>query len=1185
MIIIAENIGSLLTNIPKEVLTKLKISMTSTASLGDTLEIVVIYSNKQKAEEAVNNLKGKFEDLGYNFAIITVDTSKITQLAMESSIQYIEFPKSFYFSDYESNEAACIIKSRNTFNTEGRGVIIGFIDSGIDYTHPAFLDFNGDTRVKYIYDLSINEQKVYTENDINMALKNSDPYSIVPVYDTTGHGTHVAGIAAAGGNINIDYYGVAPKASIIMVKSSRGYYSLSTNIMRGIKFLVDKSVELNMPLVINMSLSTNDGAHDGKSILEKYVSTIADLNRLTIVAAAGNEGDTSNHIGGNLENNTNVRFEISKGEFNVVINLYKSILPIISINIITPTGKSTGSIEVKEGYTEGVVSGNKYQIYNSGPKPFDLTGEIGISLNNSGKEILSGLWTIEITILNEYRGIYDMWLPTAEGLNKSTKFLKPTISNTLGIPATVYNVISVGSYDYKTRGISSFSGRGIFDLKESNIKPDIVAPGQGIIGPIPDNSYDRKTGTSMATPHVSGACALMMEWGIVNGNDPYLYGERLKYYMIISSRRERRDLEYPNNSWGYGELCLYNSMENLIDSLGITLGNVYRNDRRIIDTNNYSNFDEYIKGVINNSNEIVDAAFEFSSVSQVNEINKIPGVSAILISNTYGIVYMPFNKLEEVRRNVKKLIFDEVESLLTLSETSPLQASEAISYQNGKLLDLRGKGVIIGIMDTGIDYLNKEFQNEDGTTRIISIWDQTLENIEPVVGLNIGREFNSNEINDAIRANNEGKDPYEVVASRDYNGHGTMVASVAAAKGYNKEVRGIAPDSYIAVVKLRPEGKDRLEVSGVTKENVLAFSEVSIISAMVYFVNINSREKKPIVIVIPLETNGGAHDGTSLICQVIDRYVDVLGNVIVTGVGNEGNKETHKEGRIEKAKDTDVIEIRVGNNQNSLAFFIWVKKPSVMAIEISSPTGERISKIPIKVGEERNIRFVFEKTLMSVKYILSNEKNGCQAILIRAIGLKPGIWKFTLHGEFIVDGEYSSWLPQSKLLCEGTNFLESSQSITLSDNATTRKGISVAYYDQNNNSIVGSSGRGFTWDNRIKPDIAAGGINAKITKPGGVTGTASGSSVSVAVLAGVCAMILEWAIVNGNNPNIYVDDILAYIIRGAKTRTGDEYPNEYWGYGMVNVDYIFEAIRGNYRALNGYKEYFVNNLFVRIPSS
>ena len=168
-----------------------------------------------------------------------------------------------------------------------------------------------------------------------------------------------------------------------------------------------------------------------------------------------------------------------------------------------------------------------------------------------------------------------------------------------------------------------------------------------------------------------------------------------------------------------------------------------------------------------------------------------------------------------------------------------------------------------------------------------------------------------------------------------------------------------------------------------------------------------------------------------------------------------------------------------------------------MAIEISSPTGERISKIPIKVGEERNIRFVFEKTLMSVKYILSNEENGCQAILIRAIGLKPGIWKFTLHGEFIVDGEYSSWLPQSKLLCEGTNFLESSQSITLSDNATTRKGISVAYYDQNNNSIVGSSGRGFTWDNRIKPDIAAGGINAKITKPGGVTGTASGSSVSV----------------------------------------------------------------------------------------
>ncbi|MDZ5038615.1 S8 family serine peptidase, partial [Clostridium perfringens] len=122
----------------------------------------------------------------------------------------------------------------------------------------------------------------------------------------------------------------------------------------------------------------------------------------------------------------------------------------------------------------------------------------------------------------EYKGIFDMWLRISEGLITYTKFLEPTVLNTLGIPATVYNVIAVGSYNYVTNNISSFSRRGRPDVFQ-RIRPDLVAPGENISSTTPNRSFDTKSGTSMATPHVSGIAGLMMEWGIVKRNDPYLY--------------------------------------------------------------------------------------------------------------------------------------------------------------------------------------------------------------------------------------------------------------------------------------------------------------------------------------------------------------------------------------------------------------------------------------------------------------------------------------------------------------------------------------------------------------------------------------------------------------------------------------------------------------------------------------
>lgn len=559
---------SLLQNLPASISGKLGISFAPSLLEGNRIEVIILTSsNEAEMQEIVSGLGGTYEDLGYGFGIVNIPINSLIALSNVPTIRYIELPKNLFTTDAQSNRASCIIQARDRFDLEGEGVLIGFIDTGIDYTHPGFMNEDGTTRIDYIYDLSLGGA-VYDREQINLALQSQDPFSVVPSFDQTGHGTHVAGIACAGGRISEQYYGVAPRSSIAMVKSTRGQYALSTNIMKGLKFLVDKSKELNKPLVVNISLSTNDGAHNGKSLLEQYISTVATLERITIVIAAGNEGDAAHHIGGELQPQQTIFLNVAGDERAIVFNLYKPILANLSIRIITPTGLNSGDIIVREGYSEGIIGRDRYQIYYTGPKPFDLLGEISIAITTNAQFLSAGQWGIRINLLNQYTGVFDIWLPISEGLNTRTRFLQPTVLNTLGIPATVENVIAVGSYNYITNNISSFSGRGrpaMFQL----IRPDLVAPGENISSLAPNRSFDTKTGTSMAAPNVAGIAALMMEWGIIKGNDPFLYGERLKYYLVVSANRPRTDIRYPDPSWGYGEVCLFAAIENIINTLGV----------------------------------------------------------------------------------------------------------------------------------------------------------------------------------------------------------------------------------------------------------------------------------------------------------------------------------------------------------------------------------------------------------------------------------------------------------------------------------------------------------------------------------------------------------------------------------------------------------------------------------------
>ncbi|MBI6020092.1 S8 family peptidase [Clostridium perfringens] len=530
------------------------------------IELVVLYGdNFLRFKNSVDAIGAKVEDLGYGFGILIIKVNDLNRIIELEGLQYIELPKILYTSAYDSNRASCIPSVWNNYNLTGEGILVGFLDTGIDYTHNAFKDADGNTRIEYIYDLE--NRVVYDRNKINEALKSEDPFSVVPEIDLSGHGTHVAGIACAGGNINFDNYGVAYKSSIAMVKitgenSLRA--ALSTQLMRGLKFLMDKSNEINKPLVVNISLSTNDGSHNGSSLLEKYIQTFTQLQKAVIVVAAGNEGNSAHHVGGEMKKEEDLDLNIGEGEKGIILDFFKPVLVDVSVEVISPTGVSTGPMELSESYKERFVGREKIVVYSTGPKPFDIQGQTTISILPLGDTITSGGWRIIVRKLNNYEGYFDIWLPIAEGLNERTRFLQPDVYNTLGIPATVEGVISVGSYNFLNNNLSAFSGRGVV-RPEWLIKPDLVAPGENILSTVEEQGFDTKSGTSMAAPQVAGICALLFEWGIIRNNDPFLYGERIKYYLIKGAKRTIFGEAYPNPDLGYGFVCLDRTMELLIN--------------------------------------------------------------------------------------------------------------------------------------------------------------------------------------------------------------------------------------------------------------------------------------------------------------------------------------------------------------------------------------------------------------------------------------------------------------------------------------------------------------------------------------------------------------------------------------------------------------------------------------------
>ena len=528
----------------------------------------------------------------------------------------------------------------------------------------------------------------------------------------------------------------------------------------------------------------------------------------------------------------------------------------------------------------------------------------------------------------------------------------------------------------------------------------------------------------------------------------------------------------------------------------------------------------------------------------------------------------------------------EISTILTLNELSPVEASGAPTFNNNPYLRLNGKGVLVGVIDSGIDYLNKEFQREDDTTRVLRIWDQTIQGDKEVYGLKYGIEYTEEEINKAISLQATGGDPYSIVPSKDDIGHGTKVSGIMGGRGINPALKGAAPDCQFVIVKLARATKVELDAALIDKTDVPSYSPWSVLLALRYVVSVARALEKPVVVFIPLGSNMGSHTGNGIIEASISNFSSQASTVVVVPTGNQGNTDTHTEGIIERVGDVKDIEIRIGEKRKNLPIEIWIDKPNRVKLSIISPTGEIIDNLESKNTNNERIKFLYEETEMIVNFTSPELTTGDSLIFIRAYNLRAGIWKFRLTGQYIVGGKYYSWIPQRELIDNETKFLNPVEYTTLTLPSTSRGAISVAYYNQNNNATLSESSRGYTRDGRIKPDIAAGGTNALVTNPGGTTSLMTGASVAGAVVSGCCALILQWAVSDGNYPDIYSEQIKSYIISGAKGRPGDIYPNRDWGYGMFDLQGIFDRIRETYtpRSDGGFQEYRVNNLFIRKPT-
>lgn len=458
----------------------------------------------------------------------------------------------------------------------------------------------------------------------------------------------------------------------------------------------------------------------------------------------------------------------------------------------------------------------------------------------------------------------------------------------------------------------------------------------------------------------------------------------------------------------------------------------------------------------------------------------------------------------------------------------------------------------------GIEYTNAAFLDRSGESRVLAIWDQTIQTGTPPEGFYFGSEYSREEINRALQSEN----PQSIVPVDDRLRHGTIMAGIAAGSMVNggSTYMGAAPEADIVVVKLK-EAKEYLRQYYFVPEGANAYAENDIMLGVAYANRFGIAFSRPVVICLGLGTNMGDHAGNSILGKYLSRIALQPSRSVVVCGGNEGIANHHYTGKFleNENETTKNVELRVGEGENGFMMEFWGNAPDTFSVSIRSPGGEILPTIRPGIEQRAEYSFIFEDTRVSIQSNLIEAGSGEQFIRFRFKDPTPGIWNFQIGVVgTIYNGRFHMWLPITEFLKGNTFFLEASPYTTLTEPANVRDVISVTTYNHVNNSFFLESGRGYTRRELIKPDFAAPGVNVPT-----LYGNRTGSSLAAANTAGGIAQFLQWAVVEGNSPLADTEEVKNYLIKGAARLAELNYPNREWGYGTLNVYGVFLGISGN----------------------